>query len=489
MDRKDLPARRNFVTGLGAFGVGALVAAAPAHAQIASPASVKAYRPEDFTGADDAARLNAAITAALADTSPDYCTVVQLQARPYYINSPIYVNLNVGNGVRIRGAGSTWAGGTVLLVGALASGAAAIQVQGAGGVGTSISSGFEISDLLLQSNSANAGVQGLKIGQSGKKLSSSSISLIENVQIYGFDVGLNLMNVEHVRCTRVVSTANGNVTRGGVAALRLDSDYSPTIDLVFDDCWFVGNDASIANPPTEDSAAVKITSSGSGCSVGASHFKNCKFVLGRKTFWIDGRNGSRHEDIFINCCQFDNSADGVATHTQMGIFASASGSGGASINALNVSDSWFVNYLMDGVRLDALNGGYIANVNITSNYFGLCKNTGVACLSGEGIIVSNNTFADIGSGTYEGYAPVVFAGTCKGFVCNGNTHRIGSLQAPAPFVGYLVRVEYWVPYPASSLFVIKNNVGSCLHSENPVLVVAGSSYTVGENWGYNMAFH
>ena len=500
---RSIPVHRSINAGLGAPGMGTVLAAVSNDAFAGAPSAINAHTVEYYmtaAGMSETDAFQAAVDAAC--NSENDCTVVQLQPRVYELVKTIFLNVDATHMVRVHGAGSHNVTFTTIGAGTILKFTTGIDTPANSTLpgwpmeteivgirvrpripSTDASSYFELKDLVIHYEGSNGAAIGLKIGQAGVQLDSGRVSLVEDVAIDKFPTGLSVFNARSAHFSRIMATVP---TTGAATALSIGNQGLglATCDLVFDDCWFVGNG------PLSGSYCALLATASPGESVGGIHFKNTKFNFGNSCLKLYAVNGGRINDIFINSCQFDNGVGTSNPNVIYGIDASTASSG--IINSINISDSWIVNFNQEGVRLNAGGGGIIANCNVTNNYIGLCKTVGAVFVSCRGLNVSNNTFADNGTEAPLGqsqtdWAPIVFAGSCIGFVCEGNTSRIGGGSPPGglgggPWATYLVRIES--NSPPSSHYVVRHNVGSCTNTTTPVNDNGSAPKDVGVNIGY-----
>ena len=245
-------------------------------------------------------------------------------------------------------------------------------------------------------------------------------SLVENIHVSNFEVGITIRNTRLVKFSRVSVWNEGidgtTFANANYCLNILDGSPGTSVfcgDLSFDNCQFV-------NRKDFYSFVVQMLASSApayNISMAGIRFTECIFYRGgnpAKTLTIRADNYSQLADIWIDRCQFDDTS-GITAETL---------SANAYITNINITGNYFTAVNGKCVNLiSSLAVGQANGINIADNYSaGVFTNAAVEASGVQGLTVNNNRWTGV---DWAVGSAMNFINCSQVNVTNNNTGRAG----------------------------------------------------------------
>jgi hypothetical protein len=245
-------------------------------------------------------------------------------------------------------------------------------------------------------------------------------SLVENIHVSNFAVGITVRNTRLVKFSRISVWNNGinGSTFANVNYCLKIVDGSPGLatfcgDMSFDNCQFINN-KDFYSFVVEITAA---SATSTATTLAGIRFTESTFYRGGnpgKTFSIRAENYSQLSDIWIDRCQFDDTS-GITVE-----IANAN----ALVSNVNVTGNYFTAVNGKCVELtSSLAVGRVNSINISDNYSaGVFGAPAVGATGAHGLTVNNNRWS--GVDWAPGHA-LLFVDCSQVNITNNNMGRAG----------------------------------------------------------------
>jgi hypothetical protein len=268
---------------------------------------------------------------------------------------------------------------------------------------------FTLRDFGILSQNDGKG-NGLYFNLNGNtRLNGLHSSLVENINIGGFQAGLTVRNSRLVKFSRISSWNNaldGTVFTNSNWCLIVQ-DGSPGTsdfcgDLTFDNCQFVARKDFY-------SKLVKLQAQ-SNSGIAGIRFTECIFYRGGGfSFEIFAFNSSQISDIWLDRCQFDDT-----TGTHIKLFSAS-----ALVTNINYTNNYHTAVAGNCIRIDSsIAVGRVNSVNVSENYSaGVFGSAAVQAIGVHGIHVDSNRW----SGVAWSIGYVIGFLDCSQVVCTDNS--------------------------------------------------------------------
>lgn len=416
------------------------------------------------TGGDDTAALQQAVYA-----SQSAGEVLELAPLVYRIDGTVTIPVDSQRIFRMRGAASNTVGlshvgcGTRIIGNGLG-----IKLHVRRNAPSDLSDPtaqtyFELADFSMIPGVGAEGAYGIRIGQDYEQLTGLNKSLMENVRVNGFGLGIGVINTRQVHFERV------SVVMPGAGATQCLNAYVQnasrfTGDLTFYNCEFTGSGDPAAR-------TMVLTSGAPGAEVRGIHLTDTTLYYSKKCLQMYASGGGVIADIFVDTCAFDGAA-GFDPDTEDAISVDAVGAG-SMVGGVSISKTYMVNWKRAAVVFAANDGGVVRDCSVSgSPAIGLCRHA-VLAWNAMGVKVQGNSLTDIGNDPATDGA-ITFGGQCLIGNVSGNTHTASPYHGIK--LAHLVRVEAG----NSDFLAVHGNSGH--HAQAAVLnLSSGSNNIIGGN--------
>ncbi|KSB88399.1 hypothetical protein AS593_22745 [Caulobacter vibrioides] len=357
-------------------------------------------------------------------------------------------NLHVtggGGGIvsRLIAKGSTWAAD-----------AAVVTVHGRNDV--SKTSDFELRGFAIVNEGSTARI-GLQVGDAtdGYDVQGQRLSLVEDVVIHGFPVGVLLQRARLVKFHRLgvwlENQPNGVAVRVRVPAAAVSR--AEVGDSEFENCEFAGPMYNAANSAYGVETVIETSAIG---GIQALRFDKCIFHKFNDAFHlVDGtssttQNGYRSNitDIWITNCQMDGPCG-------RGVLLKSNGSSTNPcwISNVHIFGCYFQGSAQEFVKMESPNADnqvhLVKSVFVSNNWSNGGAKIFLDAYKAAGLTVTDNQISDL----IWANGPAIEFHTVQNVVCTGNLMRRQGSQT----VQYMVQVDQ----PSDWYVIANNNSGGC----------------------------
>lgn len=347
---------------------------------------------------------------------------VYLSAKNYAFSSPWIINLSSNYGINIQGS-NTSTGGTKLIAKTgfnFASGGL-INLEGTTSPNDIVD--FCLSGFSLENTDVNSGTGIYFNFTQTNFIQGKQQSLIENVSISGFAIGILINRLRQINFSRV-SVLNTVSSLSLNACVQIKDAISGTGagitgDISWTNCKFLQPATS-----TTSYGFYILSSTGNGGIVGIK-INGCNFFNAKRQIYIEAANNTQNKDIFISGNEFEN-----CTLHGIEIIQSGGASTGC-LNNIHVNNNYFTTVQGNCIKLTAAKSGGINSTLIENNYSNVVVLSAVNAEKINGLNVISNFFSGVSYSSSLGSA--IAAIDCNQLNLIGNNFGQGAASLTGSF--------------------------------------------------------